>query len=199
MLRHVYILVLTVAVGVSTLELGTLQKTQSSSAFPCPEAADISPCICVASAARTTVEVNLELDCSAVTSEQELADVFKQSFPVTEFNKFSINWNWNITKLEDIFNNVTFQEIYLDTLPNLVVITDYFLENIKHVVKRIEIRGTKLTEETFPILLLERYTELTYLYLDNNKFRKIPQIESQYLTSVGFPHNPVDHLLAGEK
>ncbi|CAL4133709.1 unnamed protein product, partial [Meganyctiphanes norvegica] len=63
---------------------------------PCPDAEDISPCVCT----YDTVSKAMDLECSAVESEEQLKQIFKADFPLKNFNKFDLHDNNNIKVLE---------------------------------------------------------------------------------------------------
>ena len=76
--------------------------------YPCPGAADIAPCVC------TVDGSNLYMDCSAISSNEELNAVFLNDFPVPAFYEFRIDDNPFLTQLQFYcFGNVTFQRIIL--------------------------------------------------------------------------------------
>ena len=160
---------------------------------PCPVSTDIAPCVC-------SVEADgLQLDCSDVQSDDDLARVFQQEFQMKEFWKLCINDNDHIEYINDIFNGVTFREISLWNVPNLTFVSDYALAENKFVLERINIRISKLNEKTFSIPLLGILEKLEYFYMDDSAFTDFPKmLDSKSLNTFGFEHGSLSHLSPGE-
>ena len=145
--------------------------------YPCPEDADIAPCVCwVDSSSR------LFLDCSNITSNEALNEVFLNPFPDTEFYEFLISSNNNFTQLQsNCFGNVSFERIViLDTSINLV--SHFALTSSERRLSHVHIYKGFLTESTFPFNHLSEYTSLRYLDIEaQNELVWVPPLTSSTL------------------
>ena len=160
---------------------------------PCPEAVDIAPCLC------SVEEEGLEIDCSDVQSDDDLARVFQQEFPLKEFWKLYINENDKITYLTDIFNGVTFRVIYLYYVTNLTFVSDNMLLENQYVLESIHIHKSKLSEETFFVPLLEILKKLNTFLMDDSAFTNFPEaLVSESLDTFRFKQGNLSHLSPGE-
>ena len=137
--------------------------------MPCPESADIAPCVC------TVLEEGLQLVCSDIQSDDDLARVFQQEFPFKEFWRLYINNNDKITYLTDIFNGVTFRVIYLHFVPNLTFVSNNVLVENQLVLESIYIYKSKLSEKTFFVPLLQILKNLRYFLMDESAFTNFPE------------------------
>ena len=160
---------------------------------PCPEAADIAPCVC------SLEDEGLYLDCSLVQSDDDLARVFQQKFPLKELWQFYIYNNDRIHYLTDILNGVTFREIFLHSVPNLTFVSDNVVVENKLVLESIYIHNSKLSEETFFVPLLEILKKLRYFYMGDSAFTNFPEaLVSESLETFQFRHGTLSHLSPGE-
>jgi len=148
----------------------------SPRSFPCPEPEDIAPCLCTA-----LTNGELVLDCSKVSSDEQLASVFQQHFPVTNFNSFLLLDNTHITNIGNDFNEVTFQDVSLNYVPNLLHVSNFLFESSKNTLQQIYIFNSKLSEETFPIWEIDRLTNLFALQIHQSHFKALPQLNSKTL------------------
>jgi len=144
--------------------------------FPCPDAEDISPCGCMA-----FTNGDLVLDCSKVTSDEQLAGVFQHYFPVTNFNSFLMLDNTYITNIGNDFNEVSFQDLTLNYVPNLLHVSNFLFESSKNTLGQIYIFNSKLSEETFPIWEIDRLSNLFALQIHQSHFKALPQLNSKTL------------------
>ena len=159
---------------------------------PCPESADIAPCVC------SMEPDGLQLNCSLVQSDDDLARVFQQEFPMKEFWRLYIYDNDNVEYLTDILNGVTFRDIYLDYVYNLMFVSDAMLTENKFVLESIRIFKSKLSEDTFFIPLLQAFKEPRFFYMGDSAFTKFPEaLVSESLDSFVFPYGSLSHLPAG--
>merc|ERR1711957_961477 len=62
----------------------------------CPEPADIDPCVCT----YHSIFNAMDIDCSAIESEEQLRHVFQSDFPSKKFRRFTIKANYNLKVLE---------------------------------------------------------------------------------------------------
>lgn len=166
----------------------------AKSSSPCPEPTDIAPCIC--SLANTN---DLMLDCSDVESSDQLAAIFMQNFPFKQFKEFRIYDNNNIQYLSEIFNGLSFQEIYLRNVPNLARITDYAFIESRNTLESIYIHTSALDENTFPFGTLHGFTKLNSLYIYINNINIWPAFNSSTIESADISYGNISALPAGEK
>ncbi|XP_045601374.2 oplophorus-luciferin 2-monooxygenase non-catalytic subunit [Procambarus clarkii] len=87
--------------------------------FPCPDDDEISPCTC-------TYNITIDLRCSNLTSEEELASAFQASFPINRVNSFVLEYS-NISVLsDDVFGDLAFGSVRLDSNNLTTVGSDVF-------------------------------------------------------------------------
>lgn len=152
----------------------------------CPNSEDISPCVCFSFPDKTT-----HLDCSAVRSEAQLAELFS-SLAVPAFTSLTIEYNTDIKVLRvGDLGNVTFQEIYvhggaLEEVENGSLSASY---SIAH---SLDFSSNSLTSFCFEDI--KQFTSLLDLNLSDNKLYELPQISSQTLTSLSIGKNPLTSL-----
>ncbi|XP_018016768.1 oplophorus-luciferin 2-monooxygenase non-catalytic subunit [Hyalella azteca] len=149
--------------------------------FPCPDAADIAPCICY-----TDERDLLHLDCSLVPTEKYLETIFQQNFPVKHFQSFDLFDNSHITTLGDIFNGLTFVEVFVERCVNLREISQYWLADSRDTLVYLSIANTSLTSDAFPFISMDSYTRLEALFVPTNDFTFIPPIHSATIQGVAF-------------
>ncbi|CAL4124256.1 unnamed protein product, partial [Meganyctiphanes norvegica] len=76
----------------------------------CPDAEDIHPCVCTYDSASNA----MDLECSAVESEEQLKQIFKADFPFKNFKYFELWSNNNIKVLEaGVLNGISFEIIHI--------------------------------------------------------------------------------------
>ena len=86
-------------------ELANSPTKDSAKQFPCPSDEAIDPCTC------KYQDTSLFLDCTEVPSEERLAEVFQQDFPVNDFDTFYINTTNSLVNLDFDLNGVTFRKV----------------------------------------------------------------------------------------
>ena len=147
----------------------------SLKAFPCPLAEDISPCVC------SFENDKLSLDCTEVSSEEELEDVFSQDFPVTEFHTFSMDHS-EIRYLNMSTNNLSFELFAFYPGPfQFEVISDTFLNGSAETMTDFGILSSPIKDGGFPFSKLEEYTQLRQLFLEDVDLTYLPEIRSNSL------------------
>ena len=144
-----------------TYEPPSVYMTVQTKNFPCPEMTAIAPCICTADTSN-----HLIMDCSNVTSNEELNNAFQGHFPVTDFYEFVIQNNDYFSQLQSgCFKNVTFERIFIyNTSINLV--SQYALTTTGSRLTWVHIHGGFLTDSTFPFDYLSQYTNIGTLAVD---------------------------------
>ena len=173
----------------------TVPNSGQEKAFPCPEDPDISPCLC-----SVDEENHLYIDCSNVTSNEELRNVFTSHFPFTDFYQFSISDNTDVTALEHhVFGNVTFERIEIRGT-NISLVSEYALQSSQDKLNYIVINDGKLTPDSFPFSSLDQYTQLDYLALNFQETMDwLPPLNSLNLTSFFCIGCSVTSLTSGER
>lgn len=169
-------------------------KKMSVQDFPCPNATDIAPCLC-----SVTESNELDLDCSSVESYNQLTEVFRQDFPVKEFNEFRIENNDNIQYLADIFRGVSFRYIFLNIMQNLIQIENYAFFDSRNTLENIYISRTALDEKHFPFDTLDQFVTLSSLSVTRSNVTYWPAFNSTSIKSISFSSNYVSALPSGAK
>ncbi|CAL4109546.1 unnamed protein product [Meganyctiphanes norvegica] len=135
---------------------------------PCPNAEDIAPCVCT----YVSEDNVMDLDCSAVESEDQLKQIFKSYFPFKNFNSFYIQNNTNIKLLEaGVFNGISFERIDI-TYTNLEVIELQALDSCYETAWYIYVYNNRIT--SFPFHELSNFTKLSYIGIICNPLSMIP-------------------------
>ena len=149
-----------------------VSEDADKSSSHCPDSTVIAPCVCY----NITETDEPNLDCAGVSSLDQLAGVFRQDFPVKEFNLFRIYNNENIQYLTDIFNGVSFRQINLYNVPNLTEISQYAFFDSVNSLEIIYIYNSLLDENTFPFSTLAEFQKLTSLTLVSSNMNVWPSI-----------------------
>lgn len=163
--------------------------------FPCPYAASIAPCDCSFDA-----DFNIDLNCTNVESDEQLAAVFRQEFPAKELHKFYIARNDKLKVIGNILNGITFQGIYFGNGPfTIEIISEYFLLANKESLTELLIGGTKIISETFPFAILDEMKKLKYLHLHGNALITwIPKITAPTVTYTDIDYGTLDTIETGK-
>ena len=197
MLRIGSLILLVASICVCRLEDTELNKFQenvnskTSDDSNCPTDEDIFPCTCAYEHG-----IGLQMDCSHVESDSQLASVFQQVFPSNNLDRFFIQYNTHIVALDDVFNGVKFKEIYLFHVENLTFFSENLLENSRDVVRSIDIHNTNLSENSFPISQIELFPELDSLSITSCQFSVVPKLKSEVNWQFEFAQHPVYELSA---
>lgn len=153
----------------------------------CPAEEDITPCVCY--------EVNpetLDIDCSAVLDEDELAAVFQANFPSTSFRRLVINSNPNLKLLRNgDLGEASFQEIWI-TQGVLEAIEEGALSGSSSTLLHLVFNYNNIS--TFPFADLESFTELISLDLRSNNIEGFPTLSSATLKTLYLSKNPLGIL-----
>ncbi|ROT78841.1 hypothetical protein C7M84_002442 [Penaeus vannamei] len=127
---------------------------------------DISPCVCT-----VDVQHNMDIDCSQVESEDQLAQVFSSNIPFPKFNKLLIEGNPHLTVLRNgDLGPASFQIIEM-TSGVLEEVQDGALSGVKNV-NSIGVEGNGIT--TVVPGIFSDLPHLRYLYLFSNRLSEIP-------------------------
>nr|ANG56300.1 leucine rich repeat only protein [Eriocheir sinensis] len=155
--------------------------------FPCPDVIAISPCVC------TQVGLELNLDCSRVTSDNQLAGVFKADFPFNNFSMLTIVADSdapriNIVSLDaDTFQDVSFVNIHI-THTNLQFIYPTALDKSAPRLETIIVTDSFL--ELFPFDLVDYAPLLTDLRVFRNNLIYMSEMSSDTLRHLDVAYNP---------
>jgi hypothetical protein len=164
-----------------------------AAAFPCPIPEDIHPCVC------WTEEEGIYLDCTDVTSEQQLENVFMQDFPVTEFYQFQINQTDILVDMNFTSNGVSFEKLLLYPGPlSIRSISNKFLMNSYTTLKTICIYNSQLTEAGFPLDNLNIFEMLDFLSFDGSNVSHLPNLVSETLTGLRIIYSDIVNLYPGK-
>ncbi|KAK3878698.1 hypothetical protein Pcinc_016682 [Petrolisthes cinctipes] len=172
--------------------LGTLAKTEKRTeqqlrALPCPNAADIAPCVCT-----VLPDNGMEMDCSSVTSSNELALVFSAEIPFLDFESLTIQNNDAITSLRaGDLGDATFRIITIMGGSLETVVMNAFMSSY-HTLTDLTITGTKLN--FFPFGEIESFTQLKYLNLENNDITGFPTLASATLRELLLGFNSIGEI-----
>ncbi|KAK4318246.1 hypothetical protein Pmani_010740 [Petrolisthes manimaculis] len=158
---------------------GTLaieNKDQHLRDLPCPPAEDIQPCVCTVIDSST---YDIEMDCSSVTTNDELASIFSKDFPYNDFFSLEIKNNFHLTTIRPgDFGQKTFQQIHI--LGGSLKTVEYRVFNSSYdTLTHLDIDNTNL--DSFPFTELMLFTQLKYLRLGNNQLHGFPTLTSSSL------------------
>lgn len=157
----------------------------------CPDEEALAPCTCWES------PEGLELDCSGVSSNDQLESIFQTTyFPTKSFGTLFIINNPNITRLGNILNGVTLAKVEIQST-NLSFVSEYFLSDSFVTLNSLWISGSNLRTEAFPFLTLNYYTNLEYLIIGNSELTYIPLLHSDSLKYAVFPLNKIETIEPG--
>lgn len=175
--------------GLSSELLGQSKKAD----FPCPVEADIVPCVCYLDA-----DNNIDLDCTAVESEEQLANVFQQEFPFKALRGFNMSENSDIRVLDNVLNGISFTSIDLSPGPfALEAISDYFLLSIKETLSSIDIFASQLTSSQFPYAILDEMTKIDHVHIHGSQITWMPKILLPNVTVLYFDNGLTDYIEEG--
>lgn len=169
---------------------GTLASREGVSILPCPNPQDILPCVCSGED-----QYSMDMDCSQVENEDQLARVFSANFPLTQFRQLNIksNTNLKIIRKGDL-GVVSFQQIQF-TDGVLEEVQEEALSHSYSSLTYIHIYQNELSK--FPFSELSLFTSLAYLNLFGNKFDQFPVMESNSLTEIELAVNLISEIPVG--
>ncbi|XP_045614858.1 oplophorus-luciferin 2-monooxygenase non-catalytic subunit [Procambarus clarkii] len=152
----------------------------------CPSAGELSPCVCF------VLSKSAYLDCSAVESEEELAEVFSRNVAFPPFKKLTIENNTHLKVLRaGALGNVSFEEVFihggvLEEVENGSLSASY------STALKLNFGSNYLTSFNFDDI--QFFTRLQEIVLDDNKLYELPHISSNSLTSLSIGKNPLSSL-----
>ncbi|XP_068223712.1 oplophorus-luciferin 2-monooxygenase non-catalytic subunit-like [Palaemon carinicauda] len=149
----------------------------------CPDPTAISPCSCSLSSE------GLNLDCSAVASEEELETALAAEFPSKDFYLFGVYGNSNLKVIhQGIFRDLTFQVIEIKV---------GYLEEIElgafngsaFTLQGINLFNNEIS--SFPFEEIESYQKLLSLEMTYNNLSSFPVLKSSTLLTLDLSKNPL--------
>lgn len=159
----------------------TLHKPRE---LPCPESLAIMPCICTANA-----DFTMDMDCSAVESEQQLSQIFNQHFDFVEFRKLLIEYNYNLNVLrEGALGETSYEEIEIHNTGLDTVESGALVKSFTTARKLLFYSNTIAA---FPFQEIENFVHLQELNLNNNNIFGFPYIKSTTLEYLHMSSNPI--------
>ncbi|KAK4318248.1 hypothetical protein Pmani_010742 [Petrolisthes manimaculis] len=172
---------------------GTLaieNKDQHLRDLPCPPAEDIQPCVCTVIDSST---YDIEMDCSSVTTNDELASIFSKDFPYNDFFSLVIDNNNHLTTIRPgDFGQKTFQQIHI-TSGSLQTVYNNAFSSSYDTLTEIDIENTNL--DYFPFHELNLFPQLYHLHLENNHLLGSPVLTSSSLGYLYLNGNPIDGII----
>lgn len=164
-------------------------------ADPCPEASAISPCIC-----KLDDFDRLILDCSNISSNEELAGVFLNDFGVYKFFELRIFDNENLTEFgENVFEGVSFESFNIvDT--NISYVSEKAFTSSENTVDHIHMHEGFLNDSSFPFRELRNFTNITSLGIDRqSELTIVPLLVSNSLTFFACDRSSVSSIMEGKE
>ncbi|XP_063595505.1 oplophorus-luciferin 2-monooxygenase non-catalytic subunit-like [Penaeus indicus] len=175
---HRLLALLALALGsVAVSEAEDRAKDAELRSLPCPDPQDISPCVCT-----VDLQHNMDIDCSQVESEDQLAQVFSSNIPFPTFHKLFIERNQHLRVLRNgDLGPASFQiiEILHGVLEE---VQDGALSQSYSTATRIDLQVNRLSK--FPFHEIPSFTSLTTLWLNLNSFSEFPIVTSDSLTDI---------------
>ncbi|KAK4318250.1 hypothetical protein Pmani_010744 [Petrolisthes manimaculis] len=153
---------------------------------PCPNAEDISPCVCTVIDAS---DFDMEMDCSSVSSNTDLARIFSEHFPFNNFYSLIIYNNIHLRTIRaGDLGQISFKRIDIWSGNLQSVETNAFLHSYD-TLEYLEISSNMLT--AFPYSEISMFNHLTTLNLRSNQLGGIPTVASLTLQSLYLNNNPI--------
>ncbi|CAL4139140.1 unnamed protein product, partial [Meganyctiphanes norvegica] len=139
----------------------------------------------------------MDMNCTSISDEQELFDVFHATIPIPKFRKLTLGTNHLETLTDTVFDDVTFQDVrtlYGGTLTSVGPKT--FIKSTS-TLRVLYLHHNNLSE--FPFDTLNQYTVLEYFSFSRNPIESFPIIISPslrnlYLGYAGYHTIPSDAL-----
>lgn len=158
--------------------------------LPCPEPADIFPCVCTVG-----TENRMVMNCSAVESEDQLARVFSSNIPFTKFYKLEIEGNQNLKVLrKGDLGPVSFQSIHIEKGVLEEVQYEAFAQSYA-TAESIDLTLNNVS--AFPFEELPLFTSLVNLLLTDNSIPIIPMLQSDSLNYINLVRNLFSEIPVG--
>lgn len=170
-----------------TDEIPSVQESRHARALPCPIPEDILPCTC-----SEDVDGAIDMDCSHVESEEQLARVFTATIPFPNFRRLVISQNTHLKSLQrGALGRTSFREIYVMGSV-LQEVQEGALNNSHATLTDIRIYSNNLAD--FPFQELPLFTSLLRLDLNHNDLAYFPVLQSDVLSYVDLGYNHISDL-----
>lgn len=184
--KFLLILLVMFSVGGDAGVTGTIQDPPTTPT--CPDPADIKPCNCT-----LTTDSKLQMDCSHVESDEQLAAVFSATFPSPNFNSLRIWGAESIRTLKSgVFGNVTFQEFSINFCINLEEIEEGALSGSYNMTSHLDFGFNNI--KVFPFQELKLFYYLGSVTVRNNNITVFPELSSPTLDMFLINGNPLDAM-----
>ena len=152
--------------------------------YDCPPAAAISPCVCMGYSTP-----GVDVYCSDAANQDEIANAFQASFPVTNMRAFIIQDNSDITELTyNVFGDYSFYEVYIQNT-NIETIDASFFDNLNSRLSYLIMKQNKLTQ--FDLSVLNNMDVIDNVDLTENNLTHIPKLSSSTLGYLTLPNNSI--------
>lgn len=186
--RYIVLLFNLVPMCVGT-EMAFQQQLIDPLVLPCPSETLIAPCECTVRSGN-----DMDMNCSLVADENDLARVFNNDFPFPDFIKLTIDGNDNIQDLRPgDFGSCTFMEIEI-TNGGLEVVVSTALASSYSTLTKLDLSGNFL--RSFPFDEISSMTKLTHFNAAFNKLESLPNIESTTLSHFFLQTNLIQDISA---
>lgn len=185
MVKTVLLLLVVLGIGRSSGHLTPRDSPPSYRNWPCPNPDAISPCICT-----TDADHNLDMDCSAVISNDQLENVFQAPFPYLDFRFLTItptvpSYYLDIIR-SGVFGLVTFQHVYI-TGTYIEKIEEAAFVNSRERLLTLDVNNNRI--EDFPFGTVPQYIYLWYLNLAGNDLPVLPDLVSDSVRELHLERN----------
>ncbi|XP_071537757.1 oplophorus-luciferin 2-monooxygenase non-catalytic subunit-like [Panulirus ornatus] len=158
--------------------------------WQCPSPEAIWPCRCSVDSRN-----NMDMDCSAVSSEEQLAAVFRTYFPNPNFRKFILYKNDRVKTLQaGALGNTTYQQIWI-TEGALETIEEGALFGSFHTAFYLVLNFNRISD--FPFSDLPSFSGLVSLDLRHNHLVGFPKLASSTLQALYLSYNALECLPVG--
>lgn len=162
--------------------------------WPCPPQTGILPCTC-----ETDNSYNIIMDCSDVTSEDELANAFNVMFPFDDVDSLTINNAAMTNDIQNLTSGIFQTKSFRDVMivgTNLERIADDVFSESHQTLLNMNFYDNKLS--VFPYETLSLYNLSTTLNLDDNQLTVLRNIESLSIRGISLNHNQNLVLIDGK-
>ncbi|CAL4133576.1 unnamed protein product [Meganyctiphanes norvegica] len=144
----------------------------------CPDAEDIFPCVCTYDSLSNAMDLN----CSAVESQEQLKQIFEADFPSMNFREFDIKHNKNLKVLEaGVFNGISFEKFDI-RYNNLEIIEVQALDSSYETATGITLYENNIT--SFPFEELSQFSKLSSFAINFSPLSVIPADAFNGLTAL---------------
>lgn len=155
---------------------------------PCADASLILPCVCVVNS-----DSRMEMDCSSVSSEAELAQVFQVNLPFKNFYSLTISDNSNLRELRNgVFGEANFEIFYINYNYVLNIIEAGVFSESYTTARDIEMNYNQITY--FPFHDLVSFQNLFGLNLGSNSISIFTSFASASLSFLNLANNYLTEL-----